>query len=225
MGKLTQQLLFVSMLAFLVLAQGAQPALASDADVASTSGFGASVATSGPSTFSVPSNWSATLNESVFLGGGIYTYVFTLLNAATSAVGLSSSSTATLGSPNLDNFSNLLNWGVVTGSTTSGVDDKGFTFNPNSTIVAFASGTGCSGTNAIGCTSSLLPKADQITFYLQSAFGPVPGTFGAIDGGTVASTSSLDPGPEPSTILLFGTGLLVLGALVRRRLPQLPQPL
>jgi len=220
MKKLTQQLLFVSLLAILALAYGAQPAMASDTDVANTGSFGTLIDTLAPNTnLSVTGQWAATVSEQVFLTGGIYTYVFTILDdatlpgSATPSEGLSEVTTARLGSPNQDNFSTLLNWGLVTGSTSSGVDDKGFTFNPSSTTTLFQSGTG-----------SLLPAGDQITFYLQSTIGPAAGTFGAQDGGTNAFGPSLDPGPEPSSILLFGTGLLVFGVLLRRRLPRLPVP-
>ena len=225
MNKIIKQLMFVIVLAFLALAQGAQPALASDVDVPDTTGFGAVVSTLSPNTnLSISGQWNATLSEQVFQNGSVFTYVFTLANDALSKVGLSQGTTASLGSPNLDLFdSTLLNWGVVASGTTAGADDRDFTFGPNSTTVLF--GSGCVATPTDTCSGKELLSGSEITFYLQSALGPGAGTFGAQDGGVNDAGPSLDPGPEPSSILLFGTGVLVLGAMLRRRLPQLSQPL
>lgn len=224
MNKITKQLMFVVVLAFLALAQGAQPALAGDVDVPDTTGFGAVVSTLSPNTsLSVSGQWDATLSEQVFQSGSVFTYVFTLANDALSKVGLSQGTTASLGSPNLDLFSTLLNWGVVTTGTTAGADDRGLTFGANSTTVLV--GSGCVATPTDACSGKELLPGNEITFYLQSALGPGAGTFGAQDGGVNDAGPSLDPGPEPSSILLFGTGFFVLGAILRRRLPQLPQPL
>ena len=221
MSKIIKQLLFVIVLAFLALAQGAQPAFAGDVDVPDTTGFGGVVSTLSPNTnLAISGQWDATLSEQVFQNGSVFTYVFTLANDSSSQVGLSQGTTASLGSPNLDLFSTLLNWGVVTSGTTAGADDRGFTFGANSTTVLL--GSGCV---ADTCSGKELLPTNEITFYLQSALGPGAGTFGAQDGGVNDAGPSLDPGPEPSSILLFGTGILVLGAILRRRLPQLPQPL
>jgi len=224
MKKLTLQLLCVSVLAFLALADGAPPALASDVNNSSatlTSAFGTSIATTPPLSLSVPGDYTATVSEQVFLSAGVYTYVFTVADSLGSA-GLSQGSTATTHSPlPLDEFSSSLSYGVMTNTsfTSSGVGASGFTFNPNSTTVLFANG--CSSAVPPVCTGgALLPAGDEITFYLQSTIGPEGGTISTEDGGQSADGASLDPGPEPSSILLFGTGLLVFGVLLRRRLPQ-----
>jgi len=225
MSKVAKQLLCLSALAFLALAMGAQAALAGDADVSDTTGFGLSAITS-PLTFSlVTSTWSASLTENVFLNNaGVYTYVFDITNSGTPpTVPLSLFTTATVGPPNVDNFSSLLNFGVVTGTTSVGVDDG---------TAGCTTGGFCFGTSSLTVqpTSSSvpghLPPGMEFTFYVQSNSGPVPGAFTAIDGGisNFPPAPTLDPGPEPRSILLFGTGLLMFGVVLRRRLPQLQQP-
>ncbi len=198
---------YAAVVALACLVLSAMPAYAGDVDVATTGGFGALNATLTPNTtISEAGNWTATVSEQVFLSGGIYTYVFTLANAG--PVGLTAASTATLGTPNVDNFSSSLNFGVVTGSTTSGVDDNGITFNPNSTAVTFVT-TG---------SGNVLPAGDKITFYAQSTLPPAPGSFSGENGGTGNPGPSLDPAvPEPSTLLLLGSGLIGMGGFFRRR--------
>jgi hypothetical protein len=233
MGKLTKQLLCVSVLVIMALALGARPALASDVDPVDASGFGAIFSPATTTAFGA-GQWTATLTETVyqctggpcaFAGDGVYTYVFTVANLPASLVSLSQFTTATLGVPNVDNFVSSLFFGVITGPafTTPGVDDGsggctagGFCFGNFSLTVAPTSLT----------DAGHLPSGDQITFYAQG-HAPTLGTFGAQNGGTNSSIPSLDPlpTPEPRSILLFGTGLLMFGVILRRRLPQLTQPL
>jgi len=61
------------------------------------------------------------------------------------------------------------------------------------------SGVGCGGS---GCPSSAS----------ESAVGTIPGEAFTISGGTMGTT------PEPSSIMLFGSGLLGLAGLLRRKL-------
>jgi hypothetical protein len=156
-------------------------------------------------------------------GDGVYTYVFTIANSPLSLVPLSQFTTATLGVPNVDNFVSSLLFGVITGAafTTPGVDDG----SGGCTAGGF-----CFGTNSLTLLPTIptdvghLPKGDKITFYAQGP-APAPGTFGAQDGGTNSFVPSLDPllTPEPGSILLIGTGLLMLGMFFRRRSPTLQQ--
>jgi hypothetical protein len=183
-------------LALLALAFGAQPVLASDSDVSDASGFGASVATL--TTPILAATWTATLSENVYLSGTTYTYVFSLTNLT----GAGPLTITTSAIPTLDAFSQTLQFGVVLNSTTSGINDTGFTFGGTSLEVGI---------------NQDVPTGDSFTFYAQSLAGPGPGIFTGVDGGTPGSTPSLDPGPEPSSILLFGTGLTALGVILRRR--------
>jgi hypothetical protein len=206
MRKIRRQLLCGSALAFLALALVAAPVRASDTDVANVSGFGALVATDG-TVITSPGNWTANVSESVYLNAGVYTYVWTLANSGSSFVGLSQATTATVGSPNVNNLSSALDFGVVLGLSSVTADDNGFSFGPNSFRV-----------NLIDTGGELAP-GDQLTFYAQSTLGPALGTIGTQDGGTSFSGASLDPGatPEPDSLLLLGTGLLSVGGYLRRR--------
>jgi hypothetical protein len=184
--------------ALLALTLGSHAAFASEVNVATDAGFGPQVgSTLGPATFS-SLDWTATLTESVFLSGGVYTYVFTVANitrrgnAGSTLEQLFTASTA-FG----DNFSSTLDWGEVTGLSTSGVTSFSF-----------------GGSLEVGLAG--LAPGHQSTFYAQSTGSPTAGTLAALDN-IFGSTASLDPGPEPRSVLLFGTGLLAFGIVLRRR--------
>jgi len=217
MGKLIQQLLCVSALAFLALALGAQPALASDADCPSISAcsFFADTVVASKSAGVSTGSWTANFKENVYQTGMEYTYVFDLELLTFKGTALNSISTGA-GASVADLFDQTLNWGVIFSgvagnpfpSTTSPVDDNGFVF----------------GSSTLQATPTNMDTAGRIyEFYAQSFAPPVSGQFNISDGGNV-TTDSWDPTPEPGSILLFGTGLLMLGLILRRRLPQLPQP-
>jgi hypothetical protein len=203
MEKTRERLYWIAAVAFLLVVLAAQPVLASDTDVAAPTGFGALYATiTSPLT---GGGWTGSLSETVYFNGTVYTYIFQISNSAASPTGPQTLSTSTLALQ--DNFSSTLNWGVVTGATSLGVDDKGD-----------SGGTGFDfGASFHAFLNADLPAGDVFTFYAQSGGSPTPGTLSGQDGGLPSSGASLDPGPEPSSILLFGTGITAFGLVLRRR--------
>jgi len=192
----------IVVLVLLIFAVGAQSASASETAVTSgtlTGNFGTLVDSS---TFSVVNGSiiSASIAENVYSNAGTYTYVFDVTNNGPDSLAAFTTGTT------VNNFSSTDNYGTVSlgvvGGTTNGGTLSGFDFDPFQLIVNL---------------SGALPSGDQFTFYAQGG-APIPGQFAALDGGT-ASTSAgpLDPGPEPSSMLLFGTGILVFGIMLRRR--------
>ncbi len=65
--------------------------------------------------------------------------------------------------------------------------------------------------SGIGCQSSGCPSQGQ-----QSGIGTIPSETFSLSGTTVTGGST----PEPSSLALFGSGVLGLGALLRRRIPR-----
>src|SRR5580700_7455631 len=128
MAKLIARLL-CCMATLTLLTLGAQPALASDTDCppSACAFFGGGLVASIPSTsMSPPSHlWTGSFAESVYLLGGVYTYVFDLqLTAVSPGESIFSITTGLAGG----HFDNTLNYGVVfTGgtspNTTPPVDD------------------------------------------------------------------------------------------------------
>jgi len=212
----------MSVLAFLALALGTQPAHAGDADCSSCSIFSGTL----QSLYNITdapisgSDWTGTFSERIYLdpGTGVYSYVFDF-HVTTAGTDVFTNSTGVgQPQPGANYFDTVgLNYGVVTAGgpltpTSGGVDDTGFT------PIALP------GTSATLKTGSNVSVGQNFEFYAQSMGTPGDGEFTFQDGG-VSETNSFDPTPEPRSILLFGTGFLTLAFLLRRRLPQLPQPL
>lgn len=136
-----------------------------------------------------------------FSGSGVYgfydDYIFTVSGATTNSI----STTIDLGSLSITNFQERLfnysgNPSPTLGLPTGGVTD------------AWTSPFGSSGTVAVLPTTVLAPG----TYVLQ-----MRGTVTGAGGGSYAGTLNIAPVPLPAAAWLFGSGLLGLGALVRRR--------
>jgi hypothetical protein len=163
--------------------------------------------TTGPGTINIPANPSSSNYGNSFSGpttpfSGVYgffdDYIFTISGATANSL----STTIDLGSLlQITNFQERLynystNPGITTGPAVGG------------SIDAWTSPIGTFGTVAVLPTTILAPG----TYVLQMR-GTVTGTF----GGSYAGTLNLAPVPLPAAVWLFGSGLLGLGSLVRRR--------
>lgn len=220
MREIVRRLFCVCALACVTLVLWADPALASDADCppAACTFFGGVLQPG----FSIPFTqihaanltWTGVFSENVYLSGSIYTYVFdlqlTTITPTNSLIGESTGAGLSAG----DFFDSLLNFGVVFAggggllpATSAGVNDAFFTF-----------GGATLQTNGLNMNA----PGKTYEFYAQSAGAPILGQFNVQGGGTTTTTKAFDPDPpglpEPGSIMLFGTGLLMLGVILHRRL-------
>jgi hypothetical protein len=192
----------------------------SGTSVANVSGFGNEITTlttdgiaGGDVDFDVTATVYQCQNASGCSGGGgtssygEYTYVYSIAPVGNSAA---------LSQVTLGNLLRLFltannNFGVVTGQTSSSV--QATTFNFGSTSIQIIPPQSCVGNT---CDSNLT-VGTTLTIYVQSYGSPGSDTISGQDGGTAQFGNTLGPVPEPSSMALFGSGLALAGAAIRRR--------
>ncbi|HVB58088.1 MAG TPA: hypothetical protein VNE63_16905 [Candidatus Acidoferrales bacterium] len=143
-------------------------------------------------------NHDANFSETVYLNGGIYSYVFTITPQALNTTAISWGDV----SFTYDNFNG--NYGVVTDQSTATLASAGFVFNNGDITVNFTP----------------LGTSGNFTFYLQSSMGPINGGFQVGDTGGTNIAKGLVASPEPNVLTLLGSLLfaLVLGIPFASRL-------
>jgi hypothetical protein len=194
--------LYAGLLALACLSLGTTAASAGDVDCGfAACNFGVQVGGTVTTALST-AEFTALAEANVYQNGSIFSYVYTV--HVTSPVSLSQFTTSSLGK---DLFSSALNFGIVPDLSGGGADDTSFNFGSSSLQVDLT-GVGGQGPN-------------KLTFYAQSVLPPGAGTISAQDGGTSNFGTTVDPGPvpEPSTMLLLGSGLIGVGTFFRRRRP------
>jgi hypothetical protein len=183
--------------------------------VSDTSGFGTSLGTTsndyagGDVNFNVTTTVYQCQSGSGCSGGGgtaangEYTYVYSV----TPLVGSEPLSLVTVGNLLGLFLSGPTNYGVVNSLTTMS--------NSGSTTFSFGSGAFhvtppmCGG-------DSCLTVGTTLTFYVQSFGAPGNDNISAVDGGTAAGGYVPGPTPEPASMALFGSGLVLLAGAIRK---------
>ena len=185
------------------------PALAGGpVDVADESGFGSLVVDPVTSASTGFLGFTLTVETSVWLKGGTYTYVYQISDVPPGGTlgtsGPFGISSVAIGSSSFDGD---LNWGTVGGGGSNFL--MAATFNDNLTF-----------------HFSPLPTGTSTSIYAQSTQGPLEYNFwGTGYGPSGNSDSTLGPGadalahaPEPGTLILLGTGLLFGAGYLRKKL-------
>jgi hypothetical protein len=209
-----------------VIFAGGNPASAGRIDcVFASCGFG--VTAPPPNTIpttplSFPGSFVATLDETVYLNGNTYTYLFTSKSTTLSNNPIGTFATSTLPSPivgpAVKNFMDgTLKFGIVTTGGPAGNSSPGYSLNDvPAGNTGFDFSLGSLQVHPRTSTLSGLQGGDTLAWYAQAKLAPAPGITTYVDG--FASTSgTLDPAPEPSTALLLGLGFPMLSGLVARR--------
>jgi hypothetical protein len=184
--------------------------------VTDTSGFGTEVQTlttdnisGGDVDFDVTATVYQCQNVAGCSGGGgtaaygAYTYVYSVTPIGSSQP-LSQVSVGNL----LGLFlSGATNYGVVNSQTSAANQASTFTIG----------GTGERVTPPMCGSDFCLAVGTTLTFYIQSFGAPGTDTISGQDGGTSAFGNTLGPTPEPASMALFGSGLALLAAAIRKR--------
>ncbi len=210
-----------------VIIAGGSPAAAARIDcIFASCGFGVVAPVAGnpilTQTLIAPGSFSATVDETVYVNGNTYTYLFTSKNSPfpTSLNPIGTLATSTLPSPIVGPavksfMDSTLNFGIVTTGGPAGDSTAGYT-GANTTFSFLPGSLQLTNFTKNGVPATGLVQSDTLAWYAQAKHGPVPGITTYLDG--FASTSStLDPAPEPSTALLLGLGFPMLSGLVARR--------
>ncbi len=155
------------------------------------------------------SNWSLSGEFEAFKGPGtlagasVFSYLYEIDSFKAEPSSLSQITTAT--NPGVDNFDKTLNFGLHEFETTflGGLSAyPSFTFGSSSLRVTTTERGG-----------DLVQNGESFSFYAQSLQGPVAGSYSAIGGRTSATTDSIDPAPEPGSMMLMSSGILGLVGL------------
>lgn len=229
-----------SLLGVIGLAWGA-PAWAGGRSDVDTSGFGSALGPFATSSSMVPSSnpclgstgtctttiYNVDMTSQVFQNGSVFTYVYgiklddafsfscpgggvtcTTSNGTKTVTPLTLAS-ITIGSPNFD-ITGLF-FGVVT-----------HCLSGNCIGVSTSGGTSISGaalsSSSLQFTPTGLSVGSTLLVYAQSNQGGFLTGGSTQDGGNVASSQVYGPTPEPTSIALLGSGLILVGGVIRRRL-------